>query len=575
MGLLRRVKNEFRTILILLIILFSFFTLFFRLINLQALEAQEYVESANNQHTKSYNLFAKRGKIYDRNGQELAVSLPQATIFANPYFVKDPLNYAIKLSEILNLDVEVLKEKLSKSNCGFVYIARKISPELANQVMELNLEGIYSAREDKRFYPNGSLACNFIGFVGLDNIGLAGVELEYEKQLHGVDGEISAKYDGFGRPVPGTYSLKTDPIDGYDVYLTIDENIQYYAESRLKKAIEEEGAKRGVIVIIEPQTGEIIAMANYPNFNLNDFDQVDKELSKNLVISFNYEPGSILKFVTAASAIDSGAVSKDAIFHLPPTIKVGGKIISEPFRHVVKDYSVADILINSANIGAVILAQQMSNEIYYNYLSKFGFGKPTGIDLPGEESGLLFHYDLWSSSTKATMSFGQGISTTPIQLIQAMATVVNNGIAPDLHIVKKIYGKNGDIDYSPKPKVVENRIISSEYAEAIKSMLIRVVEEGTGKNAKIEGYTVGGKTGTAQKPIIGGRGYYSDKNITSFMGFAPAENPALVCLVIIDEPSAARGPVWGSTVAAPVFKDVVSFTLKYLRIPPTTTDIEE
>jgi stage V sporulation protein D (sporulation-specific penicillin-binding protein) len=542
---------------------------------LQALEAQQYIESANIQQNKSYNLFSKRGKIYDRNGEELAVSLPQITIFANPYFVKDQLNYAIKLSEILNLDVEVLKEKLSKSNCGFVYIVRKISPELANQVMELNLEGIYSTREDKRFYPNGSLACNFIGFVGLDNIGLTGVELEYEKQLHGVDGEISAKYDGFGRPIPGTYSLKKDPIDGYDVYLTIDENIQYYAESRLKKAIEENGAKGGVIVIIEPQTGEVIAMANYPNFNLNEFDQVDKELSKNLSISFNYEPGSILKFVTAASAIDSGAVSKDAIFHLPPTIKVGGKIISEPFRHVAMDYSVADILINSANVGAVILTSQMSDEIYYNYLSNFGFGKPTGIDLPGEESGLLFHYDLWSSSTKATMSFGQGISTTPIQLIQAMATIVNNGIAPNIHIVKKIYGKNGDIDYSPKIKVAENRIISSECADAIKSMLIRVVEEGTGKNAKIEGYTVGGKTGTAQKPIIGGRGYYSDKNITSFIGFAPAENPALVCLVVIDEPSTSKGQVWGSTVAAPVFKDVVSFTLKYLRISSTTTDIED
>jgi len=570
----KRVKSEFRPILIFLVFIFSFLTLFNRLINLQVLEAQEYVEFANDQQNRNYNLFAQRGKIYDRNGKELALSLHQVTIFANPYFIKDQLNTAIKLGEILNMDVEKLKEKLSKPDCGFVYIARKISPELADRIMDLNLDGIYSAREDKRFYPKDSQACHLIGFVGLDNNGLAGVELEYEKQLHGIDGKMSVKQDGLGRVIPGTYTLKSDPVDGYDLHLTIDENIQFYAESRLKKAIKETKAIRGSVIIMEPHTGEILAMANYPDFDLNEFDKSGNDSLKNIAISHNYEPGSILKFVTVASVIDSGAVSKDAIFHLPPTIKVGGKIISEPFRHVVKDYSVADILINSANVGTVILSQQMTNEVYYNYLFRFGFGQPTGIDLPGEEIGVFNHYSQWSGSSKATISFGQGISITPIQLLRAMCIIANDGIDPNPHIVKRIYGENGDIDYFPQPRIVEKRVISYENAETIKSMLVRVVEEGTGKNAQIPGYEIAGKTGTAQKPIEGERGYYTDKSICSFMGFTPADDPVLACVVMIDEPSTEDGRVWGSTIAAPVFKDVMSFTLNYLRIPPSTTDIE-
>jgi len=575
MGIIRRAKDEFRPIFIFLVIISSFLILSYRLIDLQVLEAQEYVDFATNQHDRDYNLFAQRGKIYDKNGKELALSLHQVTLFANPYFVKDPLNYAIKLGEILNMNVEDLKEKLSRSNSGFEYITRKIGPELANRVMELNLDGIYSTREDKRFYPKDSQACHLIGFVGLDNKGLAGVELEYEKQLHGTDGKIIAKQDGLGRIIPGTYTLKSDPEDGYDIHLTIDENIQFYTESRLKKGIQETGAKRGTIIIMQPKTGEILAMANYPDFDLNGFNQSNSDNLKNLAISYNFEPGSVFKFVTASSVIDSSSISKETVFNLPPTIKVGGRVISEPFRHVAKDYSVADILIKSANVGTVILAQQMSDEVYYNYLSKFGFGQSTGIDLPGEEIGVFNHYSQWSGSSKATISFGQGISVTPIQLLRALSTILNDGVAPNPYIVKRICGKNGDIDYFPKPEIAEKRVISSETAEAIKSILIRVVEEGTGKNAKIEGYKVGGKTGTAEKPIEGGRGYHSDISITSFMGFAPGDDPTLACIVMMDEPSTANGRVWGSTVAAPIFKDVMSFTLDYLRIPPLTTDIEQ
>ena len=560
-------KSRARILALLFLFIAGFAVVIYRLVFIQVISAQSFKELAQNQHLNNYPLLAERGTIFDRHGNQLAVSTQEVTIFANPYFVKDPESTAEELSTILEKDKEELKNKLTQPDTGFVFLARKVPPELAQRVQELNMDGIYFMKESKRFYPHAQLAAQTLGFVGVDNEGLSGLELQYENILHGKDGVVVAERDVHGKLIPGSYITRDDPVNGGDIYLTLDKDIQFFSDQKLKEVVEAYQAKGGTVIVMRPDSGEILAMSSYPTFDLNEFYDVSQDMMRNLATSLVYEPGSTFKSLIVAAALEEGLVGPWQYFHLPPTIKVADKVIKEPHRNQEIDYTVTQILAYSANVGAVLVAGLLEDQQLYNYLRKFGLGERTGIDLPGEERGILPEVKNWSGLTKATISFGQGISVTPLQLLMAHTVFTNGGILIRPYLVDRIVYPDGRISRPGEGKQGV-RVVSEDTARQITAMLREAVKNGTGTRAEIAGYEVIGKTGTAQKVDSDGLGYDEGKNIVSFVGFAPASDPQAAIVVVIDEPSSSAGDIWGGTVSAPLFKEVMEFTLRQLRVPP-------
>ncbi len=547
----------------LFIIAFSFIV--YKLISVQYIYASKYKDEASYQHTKEFSVSSKRGKILDRNNLELAVSLIEKTIYANPKLVLDPEKEASVLSEILDIDYNQLKSKLENTDLGFVYIKRQVNAQTADLVNQLNLPGIFIQNENKRYYPQKDLAASIIGFTGLDNVGLNGVELMEEKVLRGVDGKYIIEKDIYGKIIPGEKNNFIAPVDGSDVVLTIDSQIQYVAQLAVEKVAKEYNAPHAIAVVINPKSGEIYAMANYPGFDLNNYDEYDPSVYKNLSISFTYEPGSTFKIVNIASAIDNGTVSPDQSFLLPPSIKVGDKFIKEIFRTYNISYTTGEIIKYSSNVGAVTVALTMGKQLFYDSIIKFGFGNLTGIGLPGEEPGIIANYKNWSASTIGALAIGQSISVTPLQLVRAACVIANGGYLVEPVIIKEIRMPNNTIEY-PLKSEQKIQIVSSKTADSVKSMMLSCVEDGTGKRAQIENVKICGKTGTAQKANKNGIGYSEGRVITSFLGFGPYEDPQIAILVIVDEPKGPENEIWGGTVAAPIFKEIMDFSLKRLRI---------
>ncbi len=557
--------NRRRIYFLFILFLMAFLLIIYRLVTIQYLNASEYESYAEYQHTGQFVLTAKRGEILDRNGVELAVSLNERTVYANPKEVLDLEYEAEVLAEILEIDVEEIKGKLGDEELGFVYIQRKVSAEKAERIAERNLPGIYMQNESRRYYPLGDIASSVIGFTGVDNVGLSGVELQYEKILRGIDITVVAEKDVFGNIIPVEENSYGEPIDGKDVILTIDSQIQYIVQQKLEEIVSEYNAIRAISVVMDPETGQIYAMASYPGFDLNDYQEADPELLYTIQgISYTYEPGSTFKIVNVASALENDSVGRYQVFSLAPSIKVGDRVIKEIFRTYRIDYSTEEIIKHSSNVGAVTIALSMGERKFWEGIKQFGFGSLTGIELPGEEKGIFHDYKTWPSSTIGALAIGQSISVTPIQLLRAACAIANGGYLVDPTIVKEIElleNERSGIDLCET-----DRVISQETADAVKDMMLAVVDGGTGTRAQIEGVKVCGKTGTAEKANKNGLGYDEGRQITSFIGFAPYEEPRVAVIVVVDEPQGGSNEIWGGTVAAPAFKDIMDFSLNRLKL---------
>jgi cell division protein FtsI/penicillin-binding protein 2 len=556
--------NRKRIYFLFILFVMAFALVIYKLVSIQYIYASKYQSYAEYQHMDQFTVNAKRGKILDRNEIELATSLIEKTVYANPKLVISAEQEAEALSKILDMDAGSIEQKLDSKELGFVYIKRQISSEVAELINKLNLPGIYTQNETKRYYPQNDLAAAIVGFTGLDNNGLNGVELEYEKLLRGIDGKYIIEKDVYGKIIPGSKNNYISPVDGGDVVLTIDSQIQYITQKKLEEVTADYKALRSIAVVMNPQTGEIYAMAGYPGFELNNYQQYDQSLYKNPGISFTYEPGSTFKIVNISSAIDNNCIKYDQTFNLPPSIKVGDKVIKEVFRTYNIKYTTGEIIKYSSNIGAVTSALSMGKKLFYESIKKYGFGEPTGIDLPGEEGGIFYNYKDWSASTIGALAIGQSISITPLQLVRAACVIANGGYLVTPNIVKEVRLQNEKVEYFEKKEKI--RIISETTASEMKDMMLACVDDGSGTRAQIENVKVCGKTGTAQKANQSGIGYSEGRIITSFVGFAPYDNPQVAIIVVIDEPHGPDNEIFGGTVAAPIFKEIMNFSLKRLRV---------
>lgn len=556
----RRVGRE-RHGLTLVLVMLALFIISGRLIYLQVHAAPAFAEKAQSQRTRDIVIAPKRGTIYDREGNSLAVSREARTIFASPRFVTDPAGAGEALAGVLGGDPEEYAERLQRDS-GFVYIARKVDVEHADAIESLGLSGIGVLKDSRRTYPSGELAAPTLGFVGIDDVGLGGLEQYYDSVLCGEPGSVLAERDPFGRPIPGGVMHYEDPVDGDSIVLTIDKDIQYTAQVALQRAVDQWSAAAGSVIVMDPRNGEILAMASVPGFNPNKFADADESDYRNRPITDVYEPGSTFKTLTAAAVVDAGLFEPDSMFELPPNLKVGGRTIKEAHPRPTAHWTLTEIVTNSSNVGSVKIGMALGEQSLYDYLERFGLTEKTGVDFPGEAIGYVPRVEQWSATSIANIPFGQGVSMTPLQLARALSAVANGGELVTPHFL---------LD-APEGSPVETgwprrRAISEDAAAATREMLRAAVSEGTGGAAAVEGYEVAGKTGTAQKARTDGRGYAAGKYIGSFSGFLPADDPQLLIIVIIDEP---KGAIYGGVVAAPVFSEVAQFAVSHLRIPPSS-----
>jgi cell division protein FtsI (penicillin-binding protein 3) len=476
-------------------------------------------------------------------------------VCADPSKIGNPSYVAEKIVHVLHIDKNEALKNLSKSG-SFCWLARKIPPDQAKIIKAMNLEGVFLIKESKRFYPNADMAGHLIGFAGLDSTGLGGLELKYEQYVKGAEQKLSYSRDAKGKML---YRIeKTNLASGEDykhLVLTIDSRIQYMVESQLRQAVEAKGAKGGLAIVMDPRTGEILAMAIEPSFDPNNFCKYSPDRIRIKTITDCFDPGSTFKPFLVAAALQEGVVKEtDKFFCENGNYKIANRVIHEAQRKKHGTLSVHDVIKYSSNIGAVKIAEKLGKEKFYCYIQKFGFGSRTDIDLPGEASGLLRPVKDWARVDSATIAFGQGISVTAIQLITALSAIANHGVMMKPFVVRALVNQEGNIVESFKPTVIR-QVVSPETAKRLTAMLTDVVEQddGTGKNARITDVLVAGKTGTSQKfdPI---HGVYSSARVrTSFMGFFPANNPQMCILVSLDEPQTDR---WGGLAAAPIFKNI-------------------
>ncbi len=562
-SLNRRRRTRIIWLFFLTAIIFSL--LIHRLVKLQAVEHNQLSELAQWQHTGNIQINPLRGSIYDANGTTLAFSVTRPSVYAHPDMVKEPDQAALYLSLALNMDREKLAKAL-KSKSSFVWIQRKIDPDLAEKVKKLELPGVFVKEEatGKRFYPKKRIASHILGYTGIDDQGLEGVEASYNDLLSGIPGTMEAEMDERGRIIPGARMKYTPSTPGNDIYLTIDETIQFIAEKELEKQVNEYNADGGTVIVYNPKNGDILALANHPDFLPEDPYSSSQQNIRNDAVCDSYEPGSTFKVILACAALDSGKVTTKDRFFSGTSIQVGDYSLRNAADGLVSSgtETVEGMITYSFNTAAASIGLKIGKDTLYDYIEKFGFGVLTGIDLPGEHEGIVIPAKYWKPINLATISYGQGIAVTPIQLVQAYGAIANDGIMMKPRIVKKIVTAEGKVE--EKEPAVIGQVMKPETTHEILKILSSVCEDGTGKNARIDGYTVGGKTGTAN---VVKNGVYVDENyIASFVGVVPIENPELVILIKINNP---KGMAWGGTVAAPVFKNVGSQVLWRLGVQPT------
>ena len=528
-----------------------------RLYDLQIRSHQSFREQAERQQQRVVVLHPPRGTIFDAGGRQLAVSVEVSSTAADPRRIEDPRAAAVALAGLLDLDAERLAKSLA-SDREFTWIRRKLDPPQAAAVRELGIEGVFFVRESKRYYPLRSLGAQVLGYVGTDNTGLAGLEFLYDAVVSSEPGRRTVVQDARFGTVLYPNLDQAEPTPGRDLHLTLDAAIQHIVERELAAAIESSNARKGMIVVMDPQTGAILAMASYPTFDPNNFAAFPQSHWRNQPVQDAFEPGSTFKLMTLVAALEAGAVDPlEKIDCGMGGITLAGVRIADhkPFGYL----TTREIIAKSSNVGTIKLGFAAGRQRLYQTIKGFGFGRPTGIDLPSESSGIFRPLERWSQLSPAYIAFGQSISVTALQLTNAFAVIANGGRLLKPYIVESIGGD----ERAARARVVDLPISPSSVLQA-RSMLESVVIEGTAKAAALSGYRAAGKTGTAQKAIPG-RGYVDRKHVAGFVGFAPVENPALVCAVILDEP-------WpryhGGQVAAPVFKKVASQILLHLGVPP-------
>jgi cell division protein FtsI (penicillin-binding protein 3) len=500
-------------------------------------------------------LAAGRGTIFDRLGVQLAIGEEATTVSADPREVRNPRAVALAASRTLGVNPNALYPQLVDRTHGFVYVQRKADPARAAMLQKQDLLGLSFTPEERRTYPQGPVAAQVLGYAGVDNNGLAGLELGVDRSLTGKPGRETIVKDPFGRAIDVISS--TPERDGRDVYLTLDHTIQANAESVLRATMRRWHAKDATAIVLDPRTGEILAMAVEPGFDANRYPQAPRPLQRNRAVTDTYEPGSTFKLVTVAAALSEKLVAATTPLTLPYSIPVADRIIHDAEKRSTETLTVGQILSHSSNVGAVTLAEMLGRKRLSNWITRFGFGEKTGIDFPGESPGIVLPLDRWSGSTIGNVPIGQGIAVTPVQMAAAYASVANGGVWTTPHLVDHVAGGG-------QPRVVRRRLVSRRVAGELMSMLQNVVAEGTGTLAAVPGYRVAGKTGTAAKPD-GLGGYSTSRYVASFVGVVPASDPRLVILVAVDEP---QGAIWGGVVAAPAFQEIARFDLQYLAVPP-------
>ena len=519
----------------------------------QVIEGSRYERLASRQHRETIEIPAARGTIYDRTGEPLAIGEQATTVYADPRNVVAPMKAAIKAGETLGIDPDQLYPALRDRTKGFVYVERKADPVKAKDLERLGVMGFGFYAEERRTYPQGRVAAHVLGFAGMDNQGLDGLERSLDKTLAGKPGYEIVVRDPLGRAIDVVTSRKERA--GRNVVLTLDHQLQASAEQLLANAALRWRARGATAIVMDPRSGAILAMANAPTFDANSFSSARADARRNRAVTDLYEPGSTFKIVTVAAALEDNLVAPDTSFRLAPTIDVADRTIREAHTRGTETMTVRQILSESSNVGTITIAQRLGGPELASWIDRFGFGKRTGVDFPGESAGLVLPYEDWSGSTIGTVPIGQGIAVTPLQMVSAYAAIGNGGVIPPAHLIAKVGGNK--VQHGKG-----RRIVSRHTADRMTAMFRDVVVEGTGTEAAIPGYTVAGKTGTANKAE---NGRYVSKYVASFVGLVPARKPRLAILVMVDEP---RGQIWGGVVAAPIFRDIARFALQYLEVPP-------
>jgi len=535
--------------LLLVLVLLGFVALLGRSLYLQSFHKRFLQEKGDARYNRTLVLPSQRGKITDRYGELLAISSPVESVWANPSDVKIDTNQTKKIAGLLGLKIDVVSKKLAKSEREFVYLKRRISPELAAEVMKLGVPGVYLQREYKRYYPAGEVTAHLVGFTGIDDQGQEGFELTMNKTLSGKSGSRKVIKDRAGHIIEDLEAVKV-PQDGHDVVLSIDRRIQYLAHRELAKAVDKYKAKAGAAIVLDAKTGEVLAMANVPTYNPNNPVNIQGK-SRNRAITDVFEPGSTMKTVTAAAALESGKYQPDTkIQTAPGYMTIASATIHDAHPHGV--LTVAEVIQKSSNVGAAKMALALDRQYLWGVFNLIGFGTKTRIGFPGEASGRLRDYKTWRPIEQATMSYGHGISVTLLQLARSYTVFANDGELKPVSLLKL------------KEAPVGTQVFSANTAHYVKDMLEMVVlPGGTALKAQVAGYRVAGKTGTTHK--LGDHGYEKNKYVGSFVGMAPASNPRLIMAVMIDDPSS--GEYYGGTVAAPVFSAVMADALRMLAVP--------
>ena len=529
-----------------------------RLLFIQLFRSDYLTQIAKKQHNQLVELEPRRGAIYDCNLKAQAFNMSMDSLYAVPNVIKNKESVINQLLPILGSERSYLNERLNRKK-SFIWLARKLSPEKSAAVKDLHIKGLDFLKETKRIYPNGYLASHIIGFSGMDNFGLEGVEKSYNSYLKGVAGWAIFLRDARLKKLD-IWEKMVAPQDGLDLVLTIDEVIQYIAERELDAAFKKFNAKGASIIVMDPHTGRILAMANRPTYDLNDHSGVSKDAIRNRAICDLFEPGSVFKIVTASAALQEKKVSEEDVFFCENgAYQVGGRILHDHKPH--GNLTFRQVIEESSNIGTVKVAQRLGADLLYQYIKAFGFGSKLGIDLAGEISGMMIPVRSWSKSSITAIPMGQGVGVTNLQLASAISVIANGGQLMKPYIIDSVRDNQGRIIKQNKPMLIR-KVISVDTAMRIKKILTGVIEEGTGKLGKVSGFSAAGKTGTAQKLEPDGS-YSHNKYIASFIGFSPAEDPLITIVVSVDEP---HPYYFGGVVAAPVFQKVASDVIRYLKV---------
>jgi cell division protein FtsI (penicillin-binding protein 3) len=543
-----------------------------RLVYLQVSQHEQLVARAHKQQQESIETSPSRGPVLDRQERELARTIDTTSVFIAPDEFNKNETQAMEeisctadvLSSVLSLDRRTLINQIieaKESGRRFLWVARRIAPDQAQRLETMDLAGLHARKEPKRFYPNGSLAANVLGFVGLDGIGLAGIEQVYNEKISGEPGKLFIEKDSRGRAYESTEILGRP---GQTIILTLDQAIQYQAETALTAAIEQSRAKAGTAIVLDPHTGDILALANAPTFDPNDVSAASPAARANWALQNIYEPGSTFKVVAFSAAIEKGlAKPDDHIDCQMGSITVAKRLIHD--HHPFGNLTIAEALAKSSNVAAIKLGLRVGDPTMYDYITRFGFGSRTGIELPGETAGLVRPLNRWQPSSIGSIAIGQEVGVTPLQMAAAFGALANDGVRIAPHLIREIRNASGVAIYRPNPE--RRRVISTETASALRGMLEGVTLNGTAKKAQLDGYTAAGKTGTAQKIDARSKTYSKTKFVASFVGFAPVNDPAVVIIVVLDEPG---GAYHGGDVAAPVFRQIAEQILPEMGVIPDT-----